>query len=235
MAFFLKGSTVNSNFGKILQNIPGEMAGRIAAKDWAQTSLGPIENWPQSLKSTVSLVLGTPFPTILYWGPKLESIYNDAYTPLLGAKHETLGKPIEKIWSEAWDVIRTDVEKVLSGQALFYENAPFTLMRHGHPEQTWFDYAYSPLRDESGGISGFLNTAVERTSRIQAEKALIDSKEHLTREQAFLQTLLDNAKVCVAVLQGHELRFTMVNRAYQELRPDVSSPVESTERFPPML
>ena len=49
----------------------GAMADRILGHDWACTSLGPLENWPDTLKTTLALCLGSHFPQAVLWGPDL--------------------------------------------------------------------------------------------------------------------------------------------------------------------
>jgi hypothetical protein len=65
----------------------GELGALIRSHDWSTTPLGPIEGWPQSLRTAVSMVLYSDFPMIVLWGPSLVQIYNDAYRVLMGAKH----------------------------------------------------------------------------------------------------------------------------------------------------
>src|SRR2546425_9905078 len=65
----------------------GEMSKLIRSMDWTKTPLGPIESWPQSLRTTVSLCLASNFPISLAWGPKHVQIYNDGYWPICGGKH----------------------------------------------------------------------------------------------------------------------------------------------------
>lgn len=65
----------------------GEMGERIRALDWSRTALGPIKHWSASLRTMVSFMLANRFPLLLWWGPEYISIYNDAYRPVLGAKH----------------------------------------------------------------------------------------------------------------------------------------------------
>jgi hypothetical protein len=62
----------------------GEMGKLIRSMDWSMTPLGPIESWPQSLRTTVSLCLSSNFPIALAWGPKHIQIYNDGYWPICG-------------------------------------------------------------------------------------------------------------------------------------------------------
>jgi hypothetical protein len=68
-----------------------EMGNLIRAKDWSKTPVGPIDSWPQSLRTTLSIILNSKFPMFLWWGPELICFYNDAYRPSLGnnGKHPT--------------------------------------------------------------------------------------------------------------------------------------------------
>src|SRR5688572_10477684 len=61
-----------------------EMARRMRALEWTQTPLGPVEHWPQALRTTVSTCLDCAFPIVLWWGPQLTILYNDEYIELLG-------------------------------------------------------------------------------------------------------------------------------------------------------
>src|SRR4029453_10302378 len=82
----------------------GEMGARMRAIDWSTTPLGPPEHWPQSLRSTVSMLLPSKAQIILFWGPEFVILYNDAYRPVFGAKHpQALGLPGSRGWSEIWD------------------------------------------------------------------------------------------------------------------------------------
>jgi hypothetical protein len=65
----------------------GEMGALMRSTDWSQTRLGPVEHWPRSLKTMLGVVLGSRFPMLLWWGPDLLHLYNDAYRPILRDKH----------------------------------------------------------------------------------------------------------------------------------------------------
>jgi hypothetical protein len=80
----------------------GEMAGRIRALDWAATPLGPVAGWPAALRATLRIILANGFPHILWWGSQYIQLYNDAYIPVLGAKHpeKALGRPASQCWPE---------------------------------------------------------------------------------------------------------------------------------------
>lgn len=63
----------------------GEIGALMRATDWSRTKVGPVESWPQSLRTSVSTCLNSRFPILIWWGRELVKIYNDAYRPILGA------------------------------------------------------------------------------------------------------------------------------------------------------
>jgi len=71
----------------------GELGALMRRMDWAQTSLGPIEGRPQSLKTSLSICLASRFPIVLYWGPQYVVLYNDAYSQISGSKHPWAATP----------------------------------------------------------------------------------------------------------------------------------------------
>src|SRR5579885_3523698 len=84
----------------------GEMGALMRSIDWSQTPLGPVAQWPQSLRTAVSICLASRFPILIWWGPRLVKLYNDAYAPMLGEKHPlALGRPGQDVWPEIWDII----------------------------------------------------------------------------------------------------------------------------------
>jgi PAS domain S-box-containing protein len=152
----------------------GEMGGLIRAKEWAATPLGPIERWPQSLRSAVSILLPSKAQIVLFWGPELVTIYNDAYRPVFGGKHPiALGMPAHQCWSEVWDVLEPLFRSVVvTGEAFWAKDHLFGLERHGYVEETYFDVSYDPIRDESGRVGGIFCIVSETTGRLVGERRL---------------------------------------------------------------
>ncbi|MEJ8573900.1 sensor histidine kinase [Microbaculum marinum] len=148
----------------------GEMAEAIRRFDWAQTPLGPLPEWPPALAIAVGMMLNSRFPKCIVWGPEKTAIYNDAFRPILGNKPEPLGKSFKEIWAEAWDTIGPIADKAFAGEATFIEDFPLVIDRFGHPEQAYFTFCYSPIRDEKGNISGMMDTVIETTGKVQAQK-----------------------------------------------------------------
>ncbi|MEG8018380.1 ATP-binding protein [Sphingomonas sp. LR55] len=189
----------------------GEMAAMIRAHDWSTSPLGPIEHWPQSLRSIVSLMLASEFAMCVAWGPELGFLYNDHYARILYDKHPAaLGGRLDVIWSELWSDIGPLVDRALGGKASFFENLPLVTNRKGYDEQTWFTFSYSPVRDESGAVAGMFCSTYESTERVQTERALRDERERMS--QMFAQ-----APTFMAMLRGPEHRFELTNPGYDKL------------------
>ena len=142
----------------MIQDIfPGtsEMARRMRALDWSRTPLGPVEQWPQSLQTSVSTCLDCAFPIVLWWGPDLAILYNDEYRQLLGPKHPVaLGQPGLKVWSEIADVIGPMLSQVYErGEATRSRDLLLHIDR-GYPEEAYFSFSYSPIHGENGKVGG---------------------------------------------------------------------------------
>jgi len=149
----------------------GAMSEAVRAFDWRSNPLGPIEAWPATLKTAAGMVLASKFPSTIAWGKDLIMVYNDGYRPILGDKPEALGRPLHAVWPEVWDDIKPLVERTLAGEATFIEDHPLIVERHGCPEQAYFTFCYSPIRDDHGEVVGILDTVVETTAKVRAEKA----------------------------------------------------------------
>jgi signal transduction histidine kinase/CheY-like chemotaxis protein len=153
----------------------GEMGQLIRGFDWSKTPLGPLESWPQSLRSAVSILLPSKAQIAMFWGPDLITLYNDAYRPVLGNKHpQALGVPVREVWSELWDTgLRSLFEGVLqTGEAFWAKDWLFAMERFGFPEETFFDISYDPIRGESGKVDGLFCIVSESTARVVSERRL---------------------------------------------------------------
>jgi PAS domain S-box-containing protein len=203
----------------------GEMRGRLYAFDWAATPLGPREMWPQSLALTVDLILASGFPMAVRWGPDLVMIYNDAYAPLLGARHPSaFGRPVREVWPEIWNRLGTLHESILRGdnRGFFAEDHRWVIERYGAPEEAFFTLSYSPIPEPSAphGVGGVLATCVETTARVRGEerlRALTDRLEaeieQRTRERDRIWRVSEDL-LGVSNFEGY---FTSVNPAWTAL------------------
>jgi PAS domain S-box-containing protein len=182
----------------------GEMGARMRAMDWSTTALGPPETWPQSLRSTVSMLLPSKAQIIVFWGPQFTVLYNDAYRPVFGAKHPSaLGLPGREAWSEIWDSMLHELLAgvVRTGEAFWAKDLLFELERYGFQEETYFDVSYDPVRVESGEVGGVYCIVTETTERVVGERRLALLKD-LAARNATARTARDACPLATETLSG---------------------------------
>lgn len=150
----------------------GLMAERIRNHDWAATPLGPLEHWPDPLKTSLALCLASRFPQAVLWGPDLLTLHNDAFSQILGQKPSALGIPFRAVWQEAWADIGHMANRALAGEAVYIEDFPLVIDRNGGPERAYFTFCYSPIRDHDGKVLGMLDTVTETTASVLANQRL---------------------------------------------------------------
>jgi signal transduction histidine kinase len=166
----------------------GDMGARIGALDWRQSRLGTFDSWPGSLKCVLATVLGSSRPMYVLWGPELLFFFNDAYAPMLGSHLDgAMGQPFGQVWPELWTDFEPMLRQALSGQGSTYDNMPLTLMRHGHPEPTWWTFSFLALRDEGGAVLGVHCICTETTELVHTQERL--AAKH--QQQAFRVELSD--------------------------------------------
>lgn len=152
-----------------------EIGRDLAAVDWASTPLGPVEEWPQSLRTAVDILLSSQFSMWMGWGPELTFFCNAAYRrDTLGRKYPwALGRPASEVWAEIWADIAPRVDRVLnSGEATWDEALRLILGRSGYPEETYHTFSYSPLRDDDARVVGMLCVVSEDTERVIAQRRI---------------------------------------------------------------
>ncbi|WP_285776873.1 SpoIIE family protein phosphatase [Microtetraspora sp. NBRC 13810] len=151
----------------------GEMAVRMRAHPWAETSMGEPGAWPSSLRTAVRICLTSRFPMIVWWEKELRFLYNDAYLPLLGTNHPALAKPGDQVWGEIWHIIGPMLHSVMTtGEATWSEDLLLPLVRHGYLEETYWTYSYSPLHDDEGVVRGVFTAVSDTTERVIGERRL---------------------------------------------------------------
>ena len=136
--------------------------------DWSTSPLGEPEYWPDALKVAVGTCISSRFPMVVWWGPDLVMLYNDAWQPILGdTKHpKGLGRPGAESWPETWSIVGEQFEKALNGEGSWHEDLLLASDRHGFIQESYFTYSHSPLRDASGKIAGVHSVVSETTSHV---------------------------------------------------------------------
>ncbi|MGH8178783.1 MAG: PAS domain-containing protein, partial [Steroidobacter sp.] len=190
----------------------GEMGARIRAYDWAATTLGAPEHWPQALRAALDICLDSSFPTAIYWGTELRLIYNDAWAPIPGRKHPwALGRPAREVWADIWEILESQFAEVIAtgvGFSTFDQMLP--MERGGRVEETYWNYSFTPIRDDSGSVVGVFNQGHETTAKVLAERARQSELERL-------RELFHQAPGAVTLLRGPEHVFEIANAAYLQL------------------
>ena len=178
---------------------PAHLREMISRYDFAATPLGPLPDWPASLRTAVDICVSSPFPMVIFWGPEFRLLYNDAYVPM-GAKHPgSLGQPASHIWAEIWPTIGPVLTGVLrTGQVTFSEEQLLIVQRAGYRKRSaveaggggqpasaaiWLDRgARGPLTLEDrvlfGVLSADLGNALARAVHYQQARDLAVTGQH---------------------------------------------------------
>lgn len=183
----------------------------IRKKDWSSTPVGAPDTWPQSLRTTVNLLLNSKFPMFVWWGPELTTIYNDAYRPIAGEKHPSLlGKSGKEGWVEIWGDLGPLVERVFSGTSTWSDDQVLYMNRHGYIEETYFTFSYSPVMDESGNVGGLFCACIETTEKVMAARKIKENERNLRN------TILQSP-VAMSILKGPNFMVEIANKRMYEL------------------
>jgi PAS domain S-box-containing protein len=157
-----------------------EMAARIREFDWSRTPLGPLEDWSETLLATVNLMLHSPFPTILSWGPEMVFLYNDAAISTLTNKHpRALGGLYREVFREAWDLVSADLETCFfRGETAVRDNMFIPILFNGVLVDHYWSYSLIPVY-ENGKIGGVYDAFRNMTDTVVGAQRLRESEARL--------------------------------------------------------
>ena len=190
---------------------PGAMGALIAAFDWSRTALGPLADWPTSLTTPLTLILGSPVPMQLLCGTEGVFLYNDSYAALAGARHpRILGRPTSEAWPEAWVFNEYVMAQCLAGNTLSFKDQEFVVQLTGEPEQVWLNLDYSPVLGAAGTPVAVLGILVNSTAKVRAER-------RVSRERERLHLMFAQAPSFMAMLSGPDHVVDLVNPAFMQM------------------
>ena len=198
----------------------------LRTRDWAATPLGPVADWPQSLRTAVDLMIASGYAMCLAWGPDRTFLYNQAYARILGRRHpRVFGAPFVDVWPEVWSEIEPLVDRTFAGETSTFDDMPLMMTRNGYPEETWWSFSYSPVRDETGAVAGLLNVTLETTSRVLVERerdaATRDLRDSEAKWRSVFETLQEGFVLGELVRDEHghvvDWRYDEVNDAWYDL------------------
>jgi PAS domain S-box-containing protein len=199
----------------------GEMGERMRAFNWSQTPIGPVERWPQSLKTAVRIMLTSRQPIWLGWGEQLIKLYNDPYRAIVGGKHPVaLGQPASVVWREIWGEIGPMLQTAMGGIEGTYVEAQLLIMeRNGYPEETYYTFSYSPIPNDEGGVGGIICANTDDTDRVVGERRLALLRE-LAAGTADARSFDEACALSAECLETntHDLPFTLIYRVDPDQR-----------------
>ncbi len=219
----------------------GEMGERMRAFDWSSSPVGPAAQWPQSLKTAVSICIGSRYPIVIWWGnPEYTMFYNDGYIPILGVtKHPGwLGRSGREAWKEIWPTVGPMLDSVFqTGEATWSEDLLLVMDRNLQREENYFTFSYSPIRGDKDKIDGIFCACYETTGRVVGERRLqtlrdlgrIEVKSAEEACQVALNTLAANR---------HDVPFALVyllEEDAREARMICASGIESDSTAAPAI
>ncbi|MEO8770068.1 MAG: PAS domain S-box protein [Ferruginibacter sp.] len=191
----------------------GETGELILNNDWTNSPLGNIETWPESLCTTLGIMLHSAFPMFLFWGEDLTCFYNDAFRPSLGinGKHPAIGKKGEEVWAEIWDFIGPMINGVMTtANPVWFEDQLVPFYRNGKIEDIYWTFSYSAAYNSDGKANGVVVTCTETTKTVLTKKKLEESERNL-------RSMIKQAPVSIGIFRGKDYITEMANARALEL------------------
>ncbi|KAH8682406.1 hypothetical protein BX600DRAFT_479058 [Xylariales sp. PMI_506] len=208
------------------------------SRDWASTPLGSIAGWSPELRTMANMVMGSPHPAAMYWGPDHIAIYNEAYVPIAGKKHpDLMGASYRDCWQEIWSEIEPIFKSAWqSGQATMKNDDRLILNRHGFDEETFFSWSIIPLVGEDGSVVGLYNPSFENTRRKVAERRMltlraVGEKTALARDVRGFWTLVQQG----LEYNEDDIPFALIYSVSEDSESDMSSMHSGSLSSPPQL
>jgi hypothetical protein len=106
-----------------------------------------------------------PRPAVVFYGPDLIMIYNEAEIELLGGFHPCMGMSarvaLASVWAEYFEPI---IDTNLAGETVEKTNTVIHMVRNGFMEETYFSLKFIPIFDSEGVTVGHYEPLVETVS-----------------------------------------------------------------------
>lgn len=186
-----------------------EMSSLMLELDWSRSALGSPETWPQSLKTTLNILLRSHTPMLLCWGKELICFYNESYSLLLqkASRPHYLGESA-RAQEPLWNLNGSTIEEVMkTGKTILVEDKFIPVEREGKIENILWTFNYSAVLDESEKPAGVLLICNELTEKLE----WVEQKVVANELKLQLQQRVDELeKVNAALLKSEERYHSMV-------------------------
>ena len=199
----------------------GSSGQSIRDHDWSATPVGAVDSWPMPLRHSLSICLNSAFPTAIYWGPELCLFYNDAWAPILAERHPwALGRPAAEVWADIWPIVGPQFAEVIqSGEGFTVSDQLLPMQRGGVVEDTYWNYSFTPIRDEAGHVVGIFNQGNETTSRVLGQR-LQDFRLDLERR---LRELEDPDEMLAHAAKALRRQLGASRVGYTDIQPNTAT------------
>lgn len=155
------------------------------------------------------MVESAPFPIGVYIGKEMRITHaNQSLKDVWGKGDDVVGKTYAEVLPELADQdIYPQLDQVYTTGVPFHtRNQLVVLHIGGKPQDFYFNYSFTPLRDHEGQVYGVMNTAADVTDLYLAKNKVEQSERNF-------QSMIQQAPVAMCLLLGPEHTVALVNDA----------------------
>jgi two-component sensor histidine kinase len=151
---------------------------RVLGFAWDKTALGPSDQWPDSLRAAVDLMLGVGAPSALFVGSHLVQVHNQAFDALYRDERsagQAFGRSLKR--DDPGGFLTAAAGEVFAGRSLVLREPGWD-----GPGGRVFTFSCAPLRDERGRVGAMLVLAFPIVEPPTRERSpLISELQHRVR------------------------------------------------------
>lgn len=126
--------------------------------DWTASPLGPMLDWPASLRQMVLVCLADSAPSAVLWGSDTTIVYNEPFSLLIGNKHPKLqGQLVNGELSDVCaDLDAVWQRQAVDGSTVTIKNQRIRQERLGFVEERTYHWKLVPIIGDDGFVTGSL-------------------------------------------------------------------------------
>lgn len=224
----------------------GKMGGLIRKKDWATTTIGNPNTWPQSLCNMIGLILNNPVGMGVIWGEEELLFFNDSFSKLLNIAPDASSLDANfKDFFKTPLVINSILEDVKKGKSILSHHQLDFLLQKNKNKNYFFDYAFNPIYEQGNTVRGIFITLIEVMEKTKPEtdkplrnhvKQLLGTLKYITKEKEYQKELEESEKryrnmvmespIPKAILKGENMQIeianhTLLNKIWRKKQKEV--------------